>query len=353
MGAKSCDARSILTFLRKTESRYLYLVGDIIDGWKMKKRWYWTSEYSQILDELARKVAEGTQLIYVPGNHDEKVRLISAFRRIRFARRMRIEIKSRVTHITATGEKFLIIHGDQFDRQILKGHISKIFDRLYETYSALIERRTGPNITIDGKVKRFSLAKALKKGGKIALYLLNNFETALYKEAQKFGVNGIICGHTHIAAIKSIRDITYANCGAWLRNSHSAIVETLDGKLQLVDWPSPPDIRGQYNLFNPEEFSIRIIPSAYRYRPVTDRIIKSLINIWHPDHRTSPQFQDWLKNFAPPKQVLNPYLSGIGHFITHKITISDTFHTSTARRKTQQYLTFTPIHDKTAHKQGA
>lgn len=298
IGAKSCDSRSILDFLRRTESDYLYLVGDIIDGWKMNKRWYWTNDYSQIFDELARKVSEGTKVIYITGNHDEEVRLISALRRMRFSKKMKIEIRNKTTHMTNAGKNFLIIHGDQFDRQILRGRISRLFDRIYDRTMEWIEGSSSPDVVINGRVKRFSLAKALKRGGKIALYLLNNFEKALYSEAKRHNVDGVICGHTHIPVLKPIKNIIYANCGAWLKNTPSAIVETINGSIEIIEWKrhAPPDQK-QYSFhLGDKPKTINIIPSSYAFRPVTDRIVKSLIRIWHPDRKDHNPLMQWTQD---------------------------------------------------------
>ena len=113
MGAKAFDAPALLDFLRSTESDYLYLVGDIIDGWKLNKRWYWTEDCSRVLDELARKASEGTKLIYVPGNHDETIRIVSKIKKHRFARKLNIRIHNRIIHHTADNKRILILHGDQ------------------------------------------------------------------------------------------------------------------------------------------------------------------------------------------------------------------------------------------------
>ena len=234
IGAKNFNADALLDFLRKTDSQTLYLVGDIIDGWKLHKRWFWTETISEIFDELFRKAHESTKIIYITGNHDERVRDLSFFNRMRYAHRLHIQIKNRVIHRLADGRDFLVLHGDQFDRAILRGRVSRWSDRIYD----MITNRKGPTIDVEGTTKRFSLFKFLSYHGQIALNLLNNYERALCREAKRSDVEGIICGHTHIAAFKKIGAITYANCGSWLKNNKTAIIESMDGTLSLLEWTS-------------------------------------------------------------------------------------------------------------------
>lgn len=270
IGAKNFNASSLLDFLRSTESQTLYLVGDIIDGWKLNKRWYWSEDVSQVFDELFRKAHEGTKIIYITGNHDEAVRELSLFKRLRYAAKMNIQIKNRVIHKTARGHDFLVLHGDQFDRAILRGALSRWSDRIYDFIAEKFQHRKKLNIEIEGKVKRFSLSKFLSYHGQVALNILNNFENALAREAKRSDVVGIICGHTHIADFKKIGAVTYANCGAWLKGDGSAIVETLQGRIELLDWPQ-------------SALPIESAESA-RYRPMTNRLMASIRRTWPSPH---------------------------------------------------------------------
>lgn len=225
IGARHFNAPALLDFLRRTDSEKLYLVGDIIDGWKLNKRWYWTEQTSAVFDELFRKAASGTEIIYITGNHDEAVRNLSLLKRLRYTRRLGIQIKNRIIHKTADGRDFLVMHGDQFDRAILRGRLSRWSDRLYDFIVTRTTGNKGPMIDIGGTSKRFSLAKFLSYHGQVALNILNNYENVLAREARRSDVEGIICGHTHIPACKKIgRGITYANCGSWLKSPGTAIV---------------------------------------------------------------------------------------------------------------------------------
>jgi len=283
IGAKTFNANALLDFLRKTESQTLYLVGDIIDGWKLNKRWYWTEEVSQIFDELFRKAHEGTKIIYITGNHDETVRDISLLKRLRYAQRLNIQIRNRIVHRTAGGHTYLVLHGDQFDRAILRGAISRWGDRIYDFIAEKLHKKEPLQIEVDGKVKRFSLSKFLSYHGLMALNILNNFETALCREARRSDVEGIICGHTHIPALKQIGAVTYANCGSWLKESRTAIVETTGGRIKLIDWPfetkpSQSSLPFYVGDMKPAQ------AAAYRFRPLTERLTASIRRTWPSPH---------------------------------------------------------------------
>lgn len=281
MGAKAFDAPALLDFLKSTESEYLYLVGDIIDGWKLNKRWHWTEDCNRVLDELARKVAEGTKLIYVPGNHDETVRFVSPLKRFRFSRRVHIKIRDKIVHQTADKKRILIMHGDQFDRRIIRSKLSKISDHIYDLFLDLIGGHGAQHIEIKGKIKKFSMAKALSKPGKWALYLLNNFESVVYRTVKRHGVDGLICGHTHIPVLKAIRNIIYGNCGSWLRTNHTALVEKIDGTLELLDWTDQHEQFSQPALFKPDAIPIcRLVGDSEKYRPVTNMIVHAIRKTW-------------------------------------------------------------------------
>lgn len=278
IGAKNFDARALEHFLSSFKCDYLYLAGDIIDGWKLNKRWYWTEDCSRVLGMLIRKIDEGTHIIYLPGNHDEQVRHLPRTKRRKFERRTGVLIRDRIIHTLADGRRFLVLHGDQFDHKILRAPaVSKISDMVYDFFIELFGLHTKPpQVSVKGKMKPFSLAKALGKHGAWALQLLGSFESAVYKSVHKNGLDGLICGHTHIPIIKPIRDITYANCGSWLRGGHTALTEDQDGKLELIDWPgSPPD---EASLFtNPNKVSP---PDCLNARALTHSIVNTIRKIW-------------------------------------------------------------------------
>lgn len=297
IGAKSFDAAALVHFLQNIECETLYLVGDIIDGWKLNKRWYWTEECSRVLDELVAKASKGTRIIYLPGNHDEDVRKIMPYRRKRFARRMGIEIRDKVLHTTADGKRFLVLHGDQFDRKIIRGRLSIWSDRFYDRLMEWIGNYSSPQIVVKGKIKRFSLAKSLSKHGQWALHLLNNFEAAVYRMAARRGVDGLICGHTHIPVIKPINDILYANAGSWLRSGHTALVEHSCGDLQLIDWPASYESQQNLNpAFEHINKNYKLRPDLTAQRRITLSIIQSIRRVWPEKDHTAPiRSHEWIE----------------------------------------------------------
>lgn len=240
---------------------------------------------SESFDELFRKAHEGTKIIYITGNHDERVRDLSFFNRMRYAHRLHIQIKNRVIHRLADGRDFLVLHGDQFDRAILRGRVSRWSDRIYD----ILTNRKGPTIDVEGTTKRFSLSKFLSYHGQIALNLLNNFERALCREARRSDVEGIICGHTHIAAFKKIGAVTYANCGSWLKDNKTAITESMDGTLCLLEWTHEQKPHGQPSLpfYNGDLLPVTITPDSYRFRPLTDRLTATIRRAWPSPHDAS------------------------------------------------------------------
>lgn len=270
MGAKSFDSQALLSFLQQHECDYLYLAGDIIDGWKLRKRWHWDEHCTAILDELTTKAARGTVITYLPGNHDERVRHVSARTKKRFAGLVGIRIREQIVHRTADGRRFLILHGDQFDSRIIKGPLSRWSDYIYDLFLDILPPRKAERIMIDGKDKKFSLAKALKNHRKTALSLINNLENAVYRAVTLRKLDGLICGHTHIPVIKQIKDIVYANCGAWQHNGHTALAENDKGELFLIDWPASHDMPPLLDTFPAEH--VRHSAAAH----LTLRVIKTL-----------------------------------------------------------------------------
>lgn len=240
IGARTFEADALLDFLQSIDTETLYLVGDIVDGWKMEKRWRWDDSCSRVISELPRLAAEGTKLIYIPGNHDETARIASPVQRGYFRRKFGITIRRQVVHETADRRRFLVLHGDEFDRQILRGFLSRWGDWIFDVFSGLTH-------------KRFSLAKTLGRHGNMALCMLNNFEQAVYRMTQACAVDGLICGHTHIPALKYIKGTLYGNCGGWLRNIRTALVEYEDGRMELITWPAWVDPAQQLSLFSRDE----------------------------------------------------------------------------------------------------
>lgn len=236
LGTRGCNAELLLDFLRNTESDYLYLVGDIIDFWRMKKSWYWSQAHNDVLQKILRKARKGTRVIYIPGNHDENFR---SFSRHRFGR---VSVLNDATHAMLDGRKFLILHGDQFDGIVKYAKwLAYLGDRAYNTaltvnyWMNVIRRKFG--------FSYWSLSAFLKHKVKNAVEYISNYENAIVSEAKKRKVDGVICGHIHTAEIREIDGILYCNDGDWVE-SCTALVEHLDGRLEILKWAEMPHIVG-------------------------------------------------------------------------------------------------------------
>lgn len=296
IGSKRFDAEALLDFLRHHECEFLYLVGDIIDGWKLQKRWYWHETISAVFDELIRKVHNGTRIIYITGNHDEAVRFLPLYKRLRFSRRLHIQIRNKTVHETLSGQRLLILHGDQFDRKLFSGSLSRVGDQIYDWWLEISGQHKHMNIIIDGKAKPFSMAKFLNTQGQRALNVLNNFESLVVKTALAEKADGIICGHTHIAALKHLHGVLYGNCGSWLRGTHTALAETQDGNITLLEWPHHQTAT-QLDLFGQRE-AVNLWPDARRYRHQTLRLIDSIRRTFVPSIQRKKSLIDDIRSEA-------------------------------------------------------
>jgi UDP-2,3-diacylglucosamine pyrophosphatase LpxH len=228
LGTPGCQAARLLEFLQATESETLYLVGDIIDGWQLKRRWYWDQTHNNVVQNVLKKAKKGTQVIFVPGNHDESIR---QFIDLDFGG---IRIRDELVHVTAQGKRMLVLHGDRFDGVIACAKwLAYVGDSLYtmilkfnQVYNSWRARAGLPY---------WSLSQYLKLKVKNAVSYISSFENALATEAKKKGLDGVICGHIHKPEIREINGITYCNDGDWVE-SLSALVEEHSGELRLVTW---------------------------------------------------------------------------------------------------------------------
>lgn len=228
LGTTGCQAARLLEFLQQTESETLYLVGDIIDGWQLKRRWYWDQTHNNVVQNVLKKAKKGTQVIFVPGNHDESVR---QFIDLDFGG---IRVRDELVHVTAQGKRMLVLHGDRFDGVIACAKwLAYVGDSLYTMILKFNQvfnywrARAG--------LPYWSLSQYLKLKVKNAVSYITSFEQALAAEARRKGVDGVICGHIHKPEIRDIDGITYCNDGDWVE-SLSALVEEYSGELRLVTW---------------------------------------------------------------------------------------------------------------------
>jgi UDP-2,3-diacylglucosamine pyrophosphatase LpxH len=227
LGTPGCQAQALLHFLKTVECDTLFLVGDIIDGWQLRRSWYWPQAHNDVVQKLLRKARKGTRVIFVPGNHDEFARKYTGHN---FGG---IEVVEDWIHETADGRKIWITHGDYFDAVIqcakwlaYAGDYAYEFTLKLNRYVNSLRARLG--------LPYWSLSKYLKLKVKRAVSYVNDFEFAVAREARKLGVQAVVCGHIHHAEMREIDGILYCNDGDWVE-SLTALVEHADGRLDIFD----------------------------------------------------------------------------------------------------------------------
>lgn len=229
LGTRACQADRLLDFLREHPSEYLYMVGDIIDFWSMSRGVYWTTAQNTVVQKVLRRARHGDKVVLIPGNHDEALREHDG---TDFGG---IQVRNEHIHTTAAGQRFLLIHGDEFD-QVTRYHrwVAVLGDLAYNTLVRIntslswVRRRLGMS-------GYWSLAGYAKRKVKTAINFIFDFEDSVIRAVRERGLDGVICGHIHWAALRPMDGVTYINCGDWV-DSCTAIVEHLDGSLELVEW---------------------------------------------------------------------------------------------------------------------
>ena len=228
LGTRGCKAEFLLDFLKYTRSEKLYLVGDIVDGWRLKRSWYWPQFHNDVLQKLLRKARKGTKVIYVPGNHDEAAR---QFVGLQFGG---IDVMRECVHETADGKRFLVTHGDDFDVIVRYARwIALLGDWAY-TLLLVVNHHFNSLRRVLG-FPYWSLSAYLKHKVKNAVEYVSQYEDAVAATARNRGLDGVVCGHVHCAEMRNIDGILYCNDGDWVE-SCTALVEHLDGRLELVHW---------------------------------------------------------------------------------------------------------------------
>jgi UDP-2,3-diacylglucosamine pyrophosphatase LpxH len=228
LGMRPTRIALLLDFLRWHDADTIYLVGDILDGWRLAKAWHWPPEYSAFAQAILDKAAAGTKVVYLPGNHDEFLReyLGTYFGEVEFV--------DRTVHTTAQGKTYLVIHGDQFDVVVRHAKwLAHVGDWAYRfalrinLVIAWVRRRLG--------FSYWSLSAWAKQKVKNAVSVIGRFEEALSLEARQTGVDGVICGHIHYADMHERLGIHYINTGDWVE-SCTAIGEKSDGSFEMIRW---------------------------------------------------------------------------------------------------------------------
>lgn len=246
LGTKGAQAEALLEFLREHDAETLYLVGDVIDGWRLRSSWYWPQSHNDVVQKLLRKVRKGARIVYVPGNHDEFLR---EFCGLTFGG---IEIAETIVHEAADGKRYLVIHGDIFDMVIRHAKwLAFLGDWAYEIALALstrinmVRRRLG--------FTYWSLSAWAKARVKNAVNFIGRFEETLAAEARRHNVDGVICGHIHSAAMRDFDGFTYINTGDWVE-SCTAVVEHHDGRMKLIHWQT------RSGVLNASRTSVKALP---------------------------------------------------------------------------------------------
>jgi UDP-2,3-diacylglucosamine pyrophosphatase LpxH len=228
LGTRGCKAEILLDFLKWTEAETIYLVGDIVDGWRLKKSWYWPQTHNDVVQKVLRKVRKGTRVVYVPGNHDEWLR---DYVRLQFGG---VEVVEDAVHVTADGRNLLVLHGDAFDVVVKHARwLALLGDTAYDL--ALYVNRHFNTLRRRLGYQYWSLSGYLKRRVKNAMSYIGSFAEAVAEEARRRGVDGVVCGHVHHAEMRDLGGVIYCNDGDWVE-SCTALVEHFDGRLELVDW---------------------------------------------------------------------------------------------------------------------
>ena len=228
LGTAGCQAFYLLDFLRTHQADTLYLVGDILDGWQLKKGWYWPQAHNDVVQKILRAARKGTRVVFIPGNHDEHLR---QFIGLQFGG---ITVAEDDIHVTAQGKRLLVTHGDLFDGVMRHARwLAHLGDNIYVILLKLnrwlnaIRQRLG--------IPYWSLSQYLKHQTKNAVNFISDFQQALVREARRRGCDGVVCGHIHKAEVCEIDGILYCNDGDWVE-SMTALAEDFDGNLSLIHW---------------------------------------------------------------------------------------------------------------------
>lgn len=225
LGSRFAQADAFLAFLEAYQPEFLYIVGDFIDGWSLRRSWYWNPTHTRIIQRLFDWASRGVTIRYAPGNHDE-------FLREHLRDFLWVEIADEFIHESADERRFLVIHGDQFDDVELRAAwLSKIgsvgydlllcVDWLVNRVRRMLRR---PPWRLSGKVKA-----RIKR----VVSFLSRFEQRLEQYARGLGCDGVVCGHIHTPTMTRCGELLYCNTGDWVENC-SALLEFDDGELRLV-----------------------------------------------------------------------------------------------------------------------
>ncbi|MET0446284.1 MAG: UDP-2,3-diacylglucosamine diphosphatase [Pseudorhodoplanes sp.] len=228
LGSKPAKAEFLIDFLRHHDAETIYLVGDIVDGWRLRRAWHWPQSHNDVVQKLLRKARKGTRITYIAGNHDEFLRM---FQGRHFGG---IVVADRAVHEAADGRKFLVIHGDQFDAIVHNVRwLAYLGDKAYDL--AIIVNRVVARFRRSFGMPYWSFSSWAKVRVKKAVSFISHFQQIVVEEARRSNVDGVICGHIHHAAIEAIGGVEYINTGDWVE-SCTAVAEHFDGSMEIIHW---------------------------------------------------------------------------------------------------------------------
>jgi UDP-2,3-diacylglucosamine pyrophosphatase LpxH len=227
LGSRACQAERLLSFLKRYDCRTIFLLGDIVDFWALKRVVYWPESHNTVVQKLLRLARHGVEIFYIPGNHDEALKSYfeSAFGNVK--------LKKDYVHIAADGKRYALLHGDQYDQVTTCARwLSVLGDASYNLLVDLNRSLSWARrkLKLGG---HWSLADYAKRNIQGAASFISGFEVAVARHGKSLAVDGVICGHIHTPIIKQLDGVLYLNCGDWV-DSCSAIVEHLDGTMELV-----------------------------------------------------------------------------------------------------------------------
>jgi UDP-2,3-diacylglucosamine pyrophosphatase LpxH len=248
LGSRPAKAEYLIDFLRHNEADTIYLVGDIVDGWRLKRNWHWPQSHNDVVQKLLRQARKGTEIIYIAGNHDEFLR---GFQGIHFGG---VVVADRVVHEAADGRRYLVIHGDQFDSIVHSVRwLAYLGDKAYDA-SIIVNRIVARFRRLFG-LPYWSFSSWAKVRVKKAVNFISAFQNLVADEARRSQVDGVICGHIHHATIETIGGVDYMNSGDWVE-SCTAIAEDHDGNFSILHWAGVP------GLLEPARHRVRQVPIA-------------------------------------------------------------------------------------------
>ena len=240
LGYRGCKAEYLLDFLHSTEADTIFLVGDIVDIWSMKRTMYWPQSHNNIIRTLLGKAKNGTRIIFIPGNHDVQIRELAENT---FGN---IEIYEEYIHQTHEGKRILVLHGDVYDSIMQIGYLANIVGNFGYDFLLYLNRLTYKFRRMSG-LSYWSLSSFIKDKVKNARKHVQKFEDIVARDVAQRKLDGVVCGHIHHPEMRELHGILYCNDGDWVENC-TAIIENQDGSLELVRWTEQQTILRSNNV---------------------------------------------------------------------------------------------------------